>query len=375
MRLLTHIVLYCAAMLSLIGCNIYSNVGEADGCVAQNTMRVTFNISSGNPEFQQTKASSYGPPSLENGTEWESYVNIAKEDYLFYLFDQNGVFQEILIVQSASTTDNINYNITADVRGKYKNFTIVALINWDASAWNMLSSGFAYPILEKGVSKIEDIWAATAGLRVYDANSKNFLPSKTTLIPMYGARTYSLADSAFKSEEIDLGTFYLIRALAKIDVYVSSNSGITLDKVQLNCFSNSFHCAPVGMIAMDDEWDQATDETMNAAVSQDSYSPSTLDFIKIEENLYRLYVPEYPNKRSDIEPSTISVSMTKDGVYKGGTIFFEGKENTTSGTTATLNILRNNYYKFCITGINDYETNMVIDVVPFDNVSNSLVFN
>ena len=71
MRLLTHIVLYCAAMLSLIGCNIYSNVGEADGCVAQNTMRVTFNISSGNPEFQQTKASSYGPPSLENGTEWE----------------------------------------------------------------------------------------------------------------------------------------------------------------------------------------------------------------------------------------------------------------------------------------------------------------
>ena len=293
---------------------------------------------------------------------------------MFYLFDQDGVFQEILSVKSISTTDNITYSVTADVKEKYSNFTIMALVNWGSSVWNMLSNGFAYPVLEKGVSKIDAIWTTSVGLRVYDTSSKNFMPSQTSHIPMYGARTYSLSAGAFNSEEIDLGAFYLIRALAKIDVYVAANSGITLNNVQLNCYSNYFHCAPVGMTAMDGEWDQATDETMNMNLLQESFSPSTLDFVKIEENLFRLYVPEYPNKRNDVESSTISVLMTKNDSYKGGTITFEGMETTSSATTTPLNILRNNYYKFCITGITEYETNIVIDVVPFDNVSNDLVF-
>lgn len=374
MRWLTHILWAMAMGLTLIGCDIYSDEDVAGGAMERDGMRVTFTISSGNPEFSTSRASSYGNPSLENGTEWENYVNLAGKDYLFYLFDQDGVFQEILSVKSISTTDNITYSVTADVKEKYSNFTIMALVNWGSSVWNMLSNGFAYPVLEKGVSKIDAIWTTSVGLRVYDTSSKNFMPSQTSHIPMYGARTYSLSAGAFNSEEIDLGAFYLIRALAKIDVYVAANSGITLNNVQLNCYSNYFHCAPVGMTAMDGEWDQATDETMNMNLLQESFSPSTLDFVKIEENLYRLYVPEYPNKRNDVESSTISVLMTKNDSYKGGTITFEGMETTSSTTTTPLNILRNNYYKFCITGITEYETNIVIDVVPFDNVSNDLVF-
>lgn len=374
MRWLTHILWAMAMGLTLIGCDIYSDEDVAGGAMERDGMRVTFTISSGNPEFSTSRASSYGNPSLENGTEWENYVNLAGKDYLFYLFDQDGVFQEILSVKSISTTDNITYSVTADVKEKYSNFTIMALVNWGSSVWNMLSNGFAYPVLEKGVSKIDAIWTTSVGLRVYDTSSKNFMPSQTSHIPMYGARTYSLSAGAFNSEEIDLGAFYLIRALAKIDVYVAANSGITLNNVQLNCYSNYFHCAPVGMTAMNDEWGQATDNTMNMNLLQESFSPSTLDFVKIEENLYRLYVPEYPNKRNDVESSTISVLMTKNDSYKGGTITFEGMETTSSATTTPLNILRNNYYKFCITGITEYETNIVIDVVPFDNVSNDLVF-
>lgn len=374
MKWLTHILWAMTMGLTLIGCDIYSDEDVAGGAMERDGMRVTFTISSGNPEFSTSRASSYGNPSLENGTEWENYLNLAGKDYLFYLFDQDGVFQEILSVKSISTTDNITYSVTADVKEKYSNFTIMALVNWGSSVWNMLSNGFAYPVLEKGVSKIDAIWTTSVGLRVYDTSSKNFMPSQTSHIPMYGARTYSLSAGAFNSEEIDLGAFYLIRALAKIDVYVAANSGITLNNVQLNCYSNYFHCAPVGMTAMDGEWDQATDETMNMNLLQESFSPSTLDFVKIEENLYRLYVPEYPNKRNDVESSTISVLMTKNDSYKGGTITFEGMETTSSATTTPLNILRNNYYKFCITGITEYETNIVIDVVPFDNVSNDLVF-
>jgi hypothetical protein len=128
------------------------------------------------------------------------------------------------------------------------------------------------------------------------------------------------------------------------------------------------------MTAMDDEWDQATDGTMNMNLAQESFSPSSLDFIKIEDNLYRIYVPEYPNRRKDIEASTITVSMSKNDSSKGGIISFEGLETTSSTEKTTLNILRNNYYKFNITGITEYETNLVIDVVPFDNVENDLVF-
>lgn len=191
---------------------------------------------------------------------------------------------------------------------------------------------------------------------------------------MYGARTYKLEDRDFTTEEISLGTIYLIRSLAKVDVYVDSDSGITLNSVQLNCYSNCFHCAPVGMTAMDDKWDQATDDTMNTNLDQVSFSPSSLDFVKIGTNLYRLYIPEYPNKRTDVERASISVSMTQDKVTTGGTILFEGKSSTSSTSKTALNILRNSYYKFCITGINKYSAEAVFDVVPFDDVNNDIVF-
>jgi hypothetical protein len=191
---------------------------------------------------------------------------------------------------------------------------------------------------------------------------------------MYGARTYSLNDAAFNYEEISLGSIYLIRALAKIDVMVAQGSGVTLNSVQLNCFSNSFHCAPVGMTAMDDEWDQTTDDTMNMNLLQESFSPSSLEFTKIENNLYRIYVPEYPNRRADVKKATISVAMSKGTSHMGGLISFEGLQTPSSTEKTTLNILRNNYYKFIITGVTEYETNIVVDVVPFDNVKNDLVF-
>lgn len=361
--------------LLLSGCNIYFNGtdGAANG-VGNDGMHVTFAISAGHPDYAGTKASSYGTPSLEDGTEWENHINITGGDYLFYLFDANGVFREILFVKDIASSDNNTFIVQAEAREIYRDFTIVALANWRNGGWDMLASGNAYPVLTAGASTIDKIWTGTAGLRVYDASSRTFTPSATSLIPMYGARTYNLEDSDFTTEEISLGTIYLIRSLAKVDVYVDSTSGITLNSVQLNCYSNCFHCAPVGMTAMDDEWDHATDDTMNTNLVQVSFSPSSLDFVKIGTNLYRLYIPEYPNKRTDVERASISVSMTQDKVTTGGTILFEGKSSTSSTSKTALNILRNSYYKFCITGINKYSTEAVFDVVPFDDVNNDIVF-
>lgn len=366
--------------LFLSGCNIYFNGtdGAADG-VGNDGMHVTFAISAGHPDYAGTKASPYETPSLEVGTEWENHINITGGDYLFYLFDANGVFREILFVKDIASSGKDTYIVQAEAREIYRDFTIVALANWRNGGWDMLASGNAYPVLTAGASTIDKIWTGTAGLRVYDASSRTFTPSATSLIPMYGARTYNLEDledSDFTKEEISLGTIYLIRSLAKVDVYVDvdSTSGITLNSVQLNCYSNCFHCAPVEMTAMDDEWDQATDETMNTDLVQVSFSPSSLDFVKIGTNLFRLYVPEYPNKREGLTPSTISVSMTKNGIENGGTIHFEGMELPSSTEKTRLNILRNNYYKFCIKKISKYSTEAVFDVVPFDNVNNDIVF-
>lgn len=89
MRRLAHILIACVVGLLFMGCDIYSNDVVDDG-MQQDGMRVTFAISSGNPEFSQSRASSYGSPSLENGTEWENYINLNGKDYLFYLFDEEG---------------------------------------------------------------------------------------------------------------------------------------------------------------------------------------------------------------------------------------------------------------------------------------------
>lgn len=369
-----HILLAFAIGLLIAGCNIYSDPdGAGCGMAGSEGMSVNFTISAGSPAGYGTRAS-YDAPSLENGTEWESHIDISGGDYLFYLFDAEGVFREILNVKEISSSGNGNFLVKAQSREDYRNFTIVALTNWRGKIWNQVNSGNSYPVLTKGISTIDEIWNGTTGLRVYDAMSSTFIPSAVSLIPMYGARTYTLNESAFNSEEVSLGSIYLIRALAKIDVYVAADSGISLNSVQLNCYSNCFHCAPVGMTAMDDEWDQTTDDAMNMNLLQESFSPSSLDFIEIEDNLYRLYVPEYPNRREDVVPSTISVSMTKGSSQVGGTISFEGLQTASSTEKTTLNILRNNYYKFVITKITEYETKVVVDVVPFDNVENDLVF-
>ena len=369
-----HILLAFAIGLLIAGCNIYSDSdGAGCGMAGSEGMSVNFTISAGSPAGYGTRAS-YDAPSLENGTEWESHIDISGGDYLFYLFDADGVFREILNVKEISSSGNGNFLVKAQSREVHRNFTIVALTNWRGKIWNQVNSGNSYPVLTKGISTIDEIWNGTTGLRVYDAMSSTFIPSAVSLIPMYGARTYTLNESAFNSEEVSLGSIYLIRALAKIDVYVAADSGISLNSVQLNCYSNCFHCAPVGMTAMDDEWDQTTDDAMNMNLLQESFSPSSLDFIEIEDNLYRLYVPEYPNRREDVVPSTISVSMTKGSSHVGGTISFEGLQTASSTEKTTLNILRNNYYKFVITKITEYDTKVVVDVVPFDNVENDLVF-
>ncbi|MBQ3207400.1 MAG: hypothetical protein IJB38_05255 [Bacteroidales bacterium] len=369
-----HILIVLTIGAFLSGCNIYSDrVDGASVDVTDDGMRVSFAISAGHPDYSFTK-SSYDTPSLEDGTEWENFIDIAGNDYLFYLFDGSGIFREILNVTEIKSSDSKTYLVKAETREVYQNFTIVALANWRTGAWDMISAGTSYPILDIGSSTIDEIWNDTAGLRVYDSDSRTFTPSATDRIPMYGARSYNLPNSAFNTERIDLGNFYLIRSLAKIDVYVSSGSGITINSVRLNCYSNCFHCAPIGMKAMDDEWDQATDETMNTNLTQESFSPSSLEFVKIEENLFRLYVPEYPNKREGLTPSTISVSMTKNGIENGGTIHFEGMELPSSTEKTRLNILRNNYYKFCIKGVTDYNTDTFIEVVPFDDVNNDIVF-
>ena len=374
MQKFTHILIVLTIGVFLSGCNIYSDrVDGASVDVTDDGMRVSFAISAGHPDYSFTK-SSCDTLYLEDGTEWENFIDIAGNDYLFYLFDGSGIFREILNVTEITSSDNKTYLVKAETREVYQNFTIVALANWRNGAWDMISAGTSYPILDIGSSTIDEIWTDEAGLRVYDTDSRTFTPSATSRIPMYGARTYKPEDIDFTTEEISLGTIYLIRSLAKIDVYVSADSGVTLNSVSLNCYSNCFHCAPIGMRAMDDEWDQATDETMNTNLIQESFSPSSLEFVKIEENLFRLYVPEYPNKREGLTPSTISVSMTKNGIENGGTIHFEGMELPSSTEKTRLNILRNNYYKFCITGVTDYNTDTFIEVVPFDDVNNDIVF-
>lgn len=370
-----HILLAIAAGL-LASCNIYTYQDDAADCgvAGLEGMSVNFTISAGSPAGYGTRASSYETPSLENGTEWESHIDISGGDYLFYLFDADGIFREILHVKDVRSSGNGNYVVRADARDDYHNFTIVALANWRTQAWNLANSGNPYPVLAKGQSSIDEIWTGTAGLRVYDASSSTFTPSEISRIPMYGARTYSLNESAFNQEEISLGSIYLIRALAKIEVSVAQSSRITLNSVQLKCFSNSFHCAPVGMTAMDDEWDQTTDDTMNMNLLQESFSPSSLEFTEVENNLYRIYVPEYPNQREDVKKATISVTMSKDSSHMGGLISFEGLQTTSATEKTTLNILRNNYYKFIIIGVTEYETDIIIDVVPFDSVENDLEF-
>ena len=170
-------------------------------------------------------------------------------------------------------------------------------------------------------------------------------------IPMWGVQTIQNLSLA-PGVRNDLGTIYLLRSMAKVEV-IMANSEFEISAINIRGYNNMGKCLPNG-------WNNAAMTTSLDLEGVFNPMPTYVDDQKpafkesaTEDGFkcYTVYVPEYrniaPNAQTSVTPSTITVTI--DG--KDYNIKFKKYEDG-AATNEAYNIVRNHIYRFNITGVN-----------------------
>lgn len=213
----------------------------------------------------------------------------------------------------------------------------------------------------------------------YVYNADRF-KNESTNIPMWGVATFGNNGSTDTSlslipgEEEDLGTIYLLRSMAKVEVVMSKEAAAEYDLANVT-LQGGYHteglCLPKNYIeaSVTTDMDKST-EMFN--VTDDLSSESTdLAFKQVTANSqYVLYLPEY----AVTADSKIMVSVLyKDGEtgpnLKGKNFIYFKKytDGATSETAESFNIVRNHYYQYIIRSVKeDAPLNLELTVKPWN---------
>ena len=286
------------------------------------------------------------PEEEEAGTGYENYIDVEGKDFRILLFDANNdTYLTTFEPTSIRPADNSQYPQTYYVEGEldqtYSNFKLVVLANW----------GDAYPTnLEVGTTKIEDVCTSTF------SHTAPFTPSETQKIPMYGVKT---CNTTLRPDLLtDLGQVDLLRAMAKIEVTCSAD-GFKLSEVKLHRYNTKGYCAPTGVYddtKTDWGYDNNTACTHQIHIPTDTEKESDLPFTKTE-NGFIAYVPEFDNteERNYIEVKLQHTDGSEVTLNSDPCIYFcEYDKETGKPTPNTdFNIVRNHWYKYDITNVDD----------------------
>lgn len=283
----------------------------------------------------------------EAGTGRENYIDIANNNFRILLFKTDNTYLTALKVNRITQTgnDGTTYYVEGELDKAYTDFKLVVLANWGTYADNWTSE-----------TTIANVCEAT-----YSYSSSFNIDND--LIPMYGVQTYS--DVEFRADLLtELPTdIDLLRAMAKIQVTCNAE-GFELDEVKLHRYNTSGYCAPTGVY--DDtktDWNYDEDEVCQHEVHipVNSVSTSQLDFEPTADG-FIAYVPEFDNTTNTAERTYIEVSLIhtddKSPVNLEETnIYFclYDEENGTPTDNTDFNIVRNHWYKYDITNVDDGE--------------------
>lgn len=305
----------------------------------------------------------------EAGTGYENYIDIEGRDFRILLFDAtDDTYLTTFEPTSIRPTDNTEYPQTYYVEGELSetydnNFKLVVLANWGN-----------YPELS-ATSTIESVCSDAASIFTY-----TFTPSATQRIPMYGVK---LCTATLRPDLLtDLGQVDLLRAMAKIQVTCNAE-GFELSKVKLHRYNTSGYCAPTGVdedTATDWKYEENAVCNHVTHIPVNSVSELSLAFTDTDtEDGFIIYVPEFDNKTNTEERSYIEVSLIhtddKSPVNLEETnIYFclYDEENGTPTPNTDFNIVRNHWYKYDITNVDDGKLIIQYKALPWQLVKSSI---
>lgn len=366
-RFISYLTIVLAALL-LSACN---SIMDDEVCADQPSdtttpVQIGFTLTTGDVS---SRAITEGE---EAGTGYENYIDIEGGDFRILLFDAtNDTYLTTFEPTSIRPTDNTEYPQTYYVEGELSetydnNFKLVVLANWGN-----------YPELS-ATSTIESVCSDAASIFTYTAP---FTPSETQRIPMYGVK---LCTATLRPDLLtDLGQVDLLRAMAKIQVKCSAE-GFELSGVKLHRYNTKGYCAPTGVY--DDtktDWNYDEDEVCQHEVHipVNSVSTSQLDFEPTADG-FIAYVPEFDNTTNTAERTYIEVSLIhtddKSTVNLEETnIYFclYDEENGMPTQNTDFDIVRNHWYKYDITNVDDGELIFQYRVMKWNVESSAIGWN
>jgi hypothetical protein len=321
---LSHII-YIAALAVVTSCS--SDL--TDESALSEKVNVTFTLAMNGSSLERSADETWGneyTPS-EIGDDKDNLIDVNGLQVLIYSVDGNGQLTYWKKVEQILTTqDPTNKNI-------YHFTGSLSIVK------KQIPQTLRIMVFANCPNEIEG--TELSGLQYQKETSIDYAAER---IPMWGVATYADLKLLPGTSE-DLGTIYLLRAMAKVEVTLDEkliNEGkYSLDNVMLNKYNKKGFSLPSGYEKVETTSYLNTETVFNL---NKSIVNERLAF-KEDKNKtsYIIYIPEYDNTSQESTPSQINLTVNN----KEYTLEFKNY----SGTEQSFDIIRNHYYKFNITSV------------------------
>lgn len=349
----------------------------------ESTLLAVFTLDLGDSEAYGITRATPTDGEYDKGSGLENFIDFPNKDFRCYLFGTDNAF--------ISTLDLFYiYNLGVEGENKYK---IHFQLKDTEEVKNALTNGCRfvflanwgnYPDPTPGMT-IEQLCTASAAK--FEFSQEKTVLSDNNLIPMYGVKEFESGVPEFKEGKklSDIGTLYLLRAFAKVDVNINfegfAETPVVSTSVSLTHSNNKGFKAPADVTKegqyVTGSW--LTDYTP-VHIPSDAGDITDLTLTK-DENTghYIAYVPEYRNVDENGNTvdnhSRIKINFTFGDTETAGLTRAEGyidfcySDNLPAGATLGqhFDIARNNWYKFNVTA-KGKDIVWSVDVIPFTSI-------
>ena len=311
------------------------------------------------PDLSTSRAETEMP-----GSHLENFVGIANNDFRILIVKEGentdgsddlivGALQYVTLESSSTNATVVTYNLRGYmspgnwniVKGTKIKFVVLA--NWgEYDKIDNLSEGSLlslYDLYDQSIFNFSE--RALQKLEESDTEYTQNALDESNYIPMYGV-SKNLTVSSYDKSPQDVGTIYLTRALAKVEVKAKENS-VKIENVRICRFNyQGYHLPPSFRSETTSSCDDHTPH-----VPADSYEDSYVYFNYYEnEDAWIVYVPEYINI-GNTNQSSIEIKFLENEGYEPlyfCNYYYPDPDATVSVKGDAFDLLRNHWYRFSI---------------------------
>lgn len=359
-RRLTYLIAALASLL-LTACSVYDD--RMYGPNGEQKVKVSFVLALGSSDDPFTRAETWHPDDPTDDDNNIGYDPKAIGDSYDNMIDP-GTLQVVFYHTAGGFVGKVNnlaysqVGTTDEDRNLYK-FTGTMLLDEDLVNSNPELKMMVFANFPESQRAVINGGADVSGLQ--ELVFTRFGGGKDTdFIPMWGVKSVSLNLSGDPGTT-DLGTVYVLRAMAKVEVKLSealSDGGYTLTSMTMNNLNAQGYCLPAGAETLSDTEALSLESSINV---NDTHLASQIVESQEDQGVQSLvmYVPEYKNDGSG-NRATISLVLkqNENGVMK--TLLpesvIEFKEYDGSGkpvASSDYDIVRNHNYVFEIKSLKE----------------------